>query len=127
MEQPYVPPAPTGGSVDTVHGSVHDGAWAGEARAAAGCAGPLLALPLARGTLAGRRDLDRLARRVERDTADSVFRISGLRRPGPYRRAGRPWPDRGGHLDGTPVVSGYMPMSRALRSSIVSLRTRRRA
>ncbi|MFB7406627.1 hypothetical protein ACFCZ2_05520 [Streptomyces sp. NPDC056202] len=37
----------------------------------------------ARGTLAGRRGLDRLVRRVERDTerdtADSVFRISGLR------------------------------------------------
>ncbi|MFB6531831.1 hypothetical protein [Streptomyces sp. NPDC056399] len=85
MEQPFVPPAPAGGSVDTVHGSVHDGAWAGEARAAAGCAGPLLALSLAREALAGRKDLDRLARRVERDTADSVFRISGLRRPGPHR------------------------------------------
>ncbi|MFB7830571.1 hypothetical protein [Streptomyces sp. NPDC056056] len=33
----------------------------------------------ARGPLAGRRDLDRLVRRVERDTAESVFRISGPR------------------------------------------------
>ncbi|MFF2303157.1 hypothetical protein ACFVVP_11725 [Streptomyces sp. NPDC058128] len=33
----------------------------------------------ARGTPARRRDVDRLARRVERDTADPVFRVSGLR------------------------------------------------